>query len=551
MDRNKRSSSADKKRPLLSWPFLVIAFVVVALIGWQFYKYKIINNGIAQAFTKKTNNLYSLHYDQIQLDELKGTLQIKNIEILADTTAHDKVASTFLRSLSIPQLNILRVKSPKALLSEQIEGGKIELLNPSIEIEMDNLPDASVSGLPNLPIYKELLGNFLKIKFDSILISHANLRVRNSKTKMITYEARNVSALLSDLLIDSASNRDSSRFLFSKNFDITCEEFKFPTNDKQYRIYIDSVHFSSMKNALRIGKIHIAPLLSEEVFVKTFRMDRFDFLLEDIQLLHINMNSLRNKQIEADQLLINKSSFKIFWDLSYSSDTLTRKHKYPQKQIQGLPISILIRKAVILHSFVEYREQNPKSDSSGRLRFTQAHATITNITNRIEDVSHNNKCTILFYAKLLNKVDVNAKVTLLLKQPNGNFTFEGNSKSIDARELNLLSVPMGMIRIEKGDIKKCQFNFAANDSISDGKILVLYNDLKIAPLKKNQNETKYSTKILASIASNLIIRKSNPGNNETERRSTVHFRWADSKSFLNVIWISIFIGIKETMGLKK
>jgi hypothetical protein len=551
MDKNKRTTAAGKKKTLLIWSFLVLAILAAALIAWQFYKYKIVNNAIAQAFTKKTDNLYRLHYDQIQMDELKGTLQIRNIEILADTDAHNKAASTYLRSLSIPELNILGVKTPKALLGKQIEGRTVELINPTIELEMDNLPIDSGLALTNLPIYKEVLGNFLQMKFDSIQVSHANLRVRNSRTKMIAYEADNISLLFSDLLIDSTTSRDSSRFLFSKNFDLTCEAFKFPTNDKQYRFSVDSIHFSSRKNALQIAKIHIAPLLSEEVFVRTFRMDRFDFLLEGIQLLHINLNSLKNEQIEADQLVINRSSFKIFWDLAYSSDTLTRKHMYPQKQIQGLPIPILIRKIVFVHSFVEYREQNPRSDSSGRLQFTQAHATITNFTNRFPDVSRNNKCTILFYAKLLNKVAVHAKVTLLLKQPNGNFTFQGYSDNVDARELNPLSVPMGMIRIEKGDIKKCQFYFDANDSISDGKILILYHDLKISPLRKNKNETKYSSKIFSGLASDLIIRKSNPGNNKTERGSTVHYKWVDTKSFLNVIWNSIFIGIKETMGLKK
>ena len=540
-----------KKKGLLFRVFILAILILIAgLIAWQFYKYNILNLGILKAFAEKTNHHYSIQYDHVELDELKGTLQIKNILIQADTEVYHKKQAVFLSKLSIPELDILRVKTPKAILNKQIDGGKIELFYPVFELVVgDLLMDTDLSST-YVPVYKELLGNFLQIKFDSIQISHAHLLVRNSKN-VIAYEALDLSVLLGDLKIDSSINHDRARILFSKHLDISCAEFKFPTGDHQYRFFIDSIHFSNQDKRLQIGKIHVAATLPEEAFSKVFRLDRFDFSLEGIQLLHINMEKLWLKQIEADELLVNKSSFKVFWDLAYSNDSFTREHIYPQKQIQEIPIPIFIRKTMVANSFIEYKEKNPKSDSAGKLQFYQVHGTIYNITNRPDVISQNNKCVIFFNAKLLNQLNVNAKVTLLLRNPNGTFRFEGDTKGIAVSALNPLSIPMGLTKLERGNINKCHFDFAADDSSSEGKISVLYDDLKITLLKENRRENKEKKKIIPSLISNLIIKSANPEKHGKQRVKDVQLKWKDSKSFLNVIWNSIFLGLKRSIGIDK
>ena len=550
MGIQKLNSFKKKKRS--GFPFLLVAIGVCVsiLIGWQFYKYKIVNKGILKAFAEKTQNRYTLHYGHIELDELKGRLQIKNIEIVINKGAGNN-NGTYLSRLFIPEINITGVKTPRALLEKQIEGRKIELSSPTIELAIDHFPKDTGMLKPTIPFYREILGNFLQIKFDSIQISQAHLTITNPKTQALLFAADNLSLLLSGLEIDSTIVRDSSRIFFSDNFDISCEELRYPTNDKQYRFYIDKIHFSSKNNKLEIGRLHLAPLLSEEAFSKVFRLDRFNFVFEGISFQHINLQSLWHKQIEADRLIVNKSSFNIYRDLTYPNDSMHIIHRYPQKQIQDIPFPVLIKQAIFVHSFIEYEEKNAKSDSSGKLQFFQAHSTIFNVTNRPDIISGNNKCTILFDAKLLDKMDVHAKVVLLLNDPHGQFSFEGNSGAIQAVLLNPLSKPMGLIGVERGNVKKCHFNFTATDSTSVGEILVLYDDLKMSVLKKNQKENKYEKKLFPDLAFNLILRKSNPGNNDPERVSKVNLSWKNSETFLNVIWNSIFKGMKKTIGIEK
>jgi len=276
--------------------------------------------------------------------------------------------------------------------------------------------------------------------------------------------------------------------------------------------------------------------------------DRYDFLFEDISLQNIDRKSLWRKGIAADALIIGKSVFKVYRDLSRPPDTTSKVGKYPQQQLMRLPIPVNIKRLVFEHSFIEYKERNAKSDSAGRLQFFDVSATLNNVTNRKADIARDNKCILNFKARLLDKAPVAARLVMLLKDPRGRFSIEGDIGAIDVLSLNPLTRPMGLARMEKGKIDKLHFKITGTDSSSEGSLLLLYDDLKISLLKKDKEEGKLDKKGMASLLANLVIKNSNKGKNP--RVVEVHFDRILNKSFFNLIWKTIFTGIKQSVGMK-
>jgi hypothetical protein len=551
--------TSRKKKGIRS-PYLLTAIgvIVLAVIGWQFYKYRLVNTNVNKAVSEKSEGLYSIHYDDLSIDEVAGILHVKNIEIVPDTAVYEQMVRekrnpSMLMRLSIPSLDILGVKTPKALLTKEIEGGKVEVSNPTIEIILDQFAKDSTVSDPGKDLSKELLGKFLKIKVDSVEIVHANVLVRNRGSEEEIFKANNVSFLLSDLLIDTLAVKDSSRILFSKNLDMAAEEIAFPSRNKKYKLRMEKIRFTGATNSFSIGGLKLTPQLSEAEFARAamVQKDRYDFSMEGVVLRNINRQAIWRKKIEADSLIVEKSSFKIFRDLSYPRDTVSKVGKYPQQQLMRIPTPILVRKAVFVHSFIEYKEKNAKSDSSGKVQFYDVHATISNITNMREAISRNNVCTVVFKARFLNKAPVDARLVMMLKDPRGRFTIEGNVGAIKVESLNPLTQPMGLARMEKGDIQKLHFNLAATDSSSEGKVMMQYSGLKISLLKKDKEENKYDKKGLVSLAAGILLKKSNPEKGGAPRVEEVHFDRILNKSMFNLIWKSIFTGIKQTVGIKK
>jgi hypothetical protein len=536
---------------------VALGILIIGLIVWQFYKYKIANRSIALTVSDNSKGLYTIHYEDLVIDEVGGSLHVKNIVIIPDTGIYNQMVrekknpSVLLR-LNIPKLDITGVKTPKALLNKELEGGKIEILNPTIEIELSHSSNDTTVDDPGKDISKELLGKLLKIEVDSIHVSGANLVVRNRETQKIAFKVDHVSLLFTDLLIDSLTKNDTSRILFSRQFDMACDEIQLPSKDKNYRLLIEKLGFTSRHNTFHIGSIRLIPQLSETEFAASFptQKDRYDFMLEGISLVNIDRGSLWHKRLVADNLIIEKSSFKIFRDLSYPRDSISRVGKYPQQQLMQLPIPILIKRAIISRSFIEYKEKNPKSDSAGKVQFFDVHATIDHITNMKDAIASDNKCAVLFRAKFLDEAPVDARLSLLLKAPNGKFSIEGEMGAIGAQSLNPLTEPMGLARMEKGNIEKLHFNLTATDSSSSGTLVILYTGLKISLLKKDKDKNKYDKKGLASLAANIFIKNSNPGGDGKTRTENVHYRRALNKSFFNLIWKSIYTGVKQTAGVK-
>jgi len=392
----------------------------------------------------------------------------------------------------------------------------------------------------------------LKISMDSVKILRGNILVKKMDAKEPIVKSNDLTCLLSGLLIDSISVKDSSRILFSRSLDMACDEIQVPSKNKKYRLHISRVGFDSRKDELSIGRLRLIPELSETAFAASFPVskDRYDFLLEDIRLMHVDRKSLWQKRIEADSLVIGESAFKIYRDLSYPHDTISKVGRYPQQQLMRLPISLNIDKVVFVRSFIEYKEKNARSDSSGKLQFYDVTATISHVTNRRTVIDRDNRCTLLFRAKLLNRAPVKARLVMFLRDPKGRFSIEGDIGAIDAPALNPLTRPMGLAKIEKGHVDGLHFTFNGDDSSSEGRLTMLYQDIKISLLKKDKKEKKLDKKGVASLLANIIMKKSNPDKEDDPRTVEVHFQRILTKSFFNLLWKSIFTGVKETAGMK-
>lgn len=533
----------------------ILAAIVLLVIAWQFYKYHFAQKKIASAVKEKTNGLYMLYYDHLAFDEVAGMLHVRNIDIRPDTAVYQQLVREnkdphILLQIQVDALDIARVRTPKALLTKELEGGKIEVTGARIRIMLQHFKkDTSVYN-PTPDLAKQLLGRLLKIAIDSVQINDATILVGGLDSSEKYFRGNKVSLLLSHLLIDSSAQKDSTTILFSRELALDCKELALSTSNKKYTIGIDSLRFTSTDNTLHVAQAKFKPHLSETAFAASFPMqkDRYDFLLQDIALRHIDRKALWRKAILADSLIIGESAFKVYRDISRPPDTISKVGKYPQQQLMNVPFPLTINNIVFTHSFIEYKERNGRSDSTGKLRFYDIHAGIRNVTNRQADLQKDRRCIVDFHARLLNKAPVQARLVMKLKDPKGRFNIRGDIGSIDAPDLNPLTEPMGLARMEKGRIDHLHFDIDGADSIGNGRITLQYEDLKVSLLKKDKEHGQLDKKDLASLFANILIKNSSKtGDPKTKE---VHFQRILNKSFFNLIWKTLFTGIKQSVGMK-
>jgi len=559
-DKLKKATSTGKGKIIA---FLVLTFILAAIGGgimyWNAYKKQIIRNKLQDTVQEKTQGLYTLHYDNLSLDEVSGDLSVSNLKLVYDTikfnvSLKSNAAPPILLNIDIPSISVSGVKTPRALLNKEIVGKKILIKEPVIDIIYTGAGNDLSQNIPDKEIYRQLLGDLNMIKVDTLEISGAQITTSNLKTGKKNIQFQNTFIQLTDVAVDSAANEDKSRLLFSKQVLLTCEKFSWSSKNRLYNYSADSIALNTASNLVRIKKFLVDPTLREEAFVKSLptQDDRFDFSFNDIDIRNVNMQELFNENIIADSILVASSSFKIYRDLSRPRDKKNRVGFYPHQEIAKIPLPVQIKKIILVNAFVEYKEKNPRTNQAGKVQFHDVYATITNLTNDKNTIKENNVMTADISTKFLNKAPLKTKWQFYLQHPRGKFDIKGSLGGIPFQEANSITVPMGPAKLEDGRLNDMAFNLTGDDYNMAGTVKMLYSDLKISVLERDRGSKELDKKTLATIAANIIIKNANPsGEKETPRVIGVQMTRDPNRSIFYLVWKTLFKGIKETTGIKK
>jgi len=556
-----KTSTSTRKGRIIALSILIVLLVGIggAIAYWNFHRKQIIRDKLTDAIHEKTQGLYDLHYDNLSLDEVAGDLSVANLMLRYDSVKYDQLlkndnAPPILVNILIPSISVSGVKTPRALLSKEIVGKKIHISNPVINILYTNAGKDSSGNVPDKEIYEQVLGDLKMIKVDTLVITGAQIITSNLKTGKKNIELKNTFIRLTDVAVDSAAGEDKTRILFSKQIFLSSEKIAWSSRNRLYTYSADSISLNSVSGSVAVKKFAIDPALKEEAFVKSLptQDDRFDFTINNIDIRSINMQELFNENIIADSILVGACSFKIYRDLSIPRDKRNRVGSYPHQVIANIPVPLQIKKIVFSNMFVEYKEKNPRSNLAGKVQFSNTYATITNLTNDKEAISRNNIMTADIQSSFLNKAPLKVTWHFYLGHPNGRFDLKGNLGSMDFADASVITEPMGPAKLEEGRLKSLHFDLAGNDYSMKGTVKMLYDNLKVSVLERDNGSKELDKKTLATIAANIIIKNSNPKRkNDEPAVIEVQMERDTNRSVFYLVWKSLFKGIKETAGIKK
>ena len=549
-----------KKKRVSVIGIILLIIVIIAAGGfwyWNTYKKRIIRSELEKAITEKSGGLYKVHYGNLELDEVNGHLSVSSFTLTYDSIKYlqlkkEQRAPHLLFTISIPEIQITGVETPRALIDKEISGRHLAIINPVIEIIYTNAGKDSSRHLPDKEIYEQILGNLNLIKLDSVTISGAEITTKNLADGKTLVHFLNTSVSLIKVKVDSAGGADTTRLLFAKEINLDCEKFTWHSQDMLYNYQVDSLALRSAISTVSIKNFFILPQLKENDFVKKFshQIDRFDFAIHNIQLKNTDLNQLSDEMIQADTLVIGSASFKIYRDRNFPEDKKSKVGAYPQQLIQKIPFQIEIKKAIVKNANIVYKEKSSVTHQSGKVQFGNLSAYISNITNRKESIADNNQMVVDMQGYLLNKIPLSSKWIFYLGNPDGKFNLSGKGGGTDAAIFNVLTIPMGPAQFKTGHINSLEFNLAGTNHQMDGNVKLLYDDIHVSMLKKEEDSVHFKKRRMMSLFANMKIKNFNPEKDKSPRIAGVHYRRDIHKSIFNLVWKSIFEGIQEIGGIK-
>ncbi|MBX3256461.1 MAG: hypothetical protein KF862_20160 [Chitinophagaceae bacterium] len=550
----KKATATPRGKILAGGILLILAAGITLTIAyWNVIKKGFIRNKVKAAVYEKSNKLYDIHYDDMELDEVSGYLSITHMKLRYDSAQYKILQQKnqeppILFQIEIPSISISGVKTPQALLNKEIVGAKLHISQPVIDIIYTRKGQDSSKSIPTQEVYKQILGELKQIKIDTLLITGARIITRDLKTGRQKLLLLGTDILLRDLVIDSVSNMDTTRLMFAKHIDMHCSKLSWTTPNKLYAFSIDSVRLLSDQQMAAAKSFTIIPALGEEAYAKKkgVQADRFDIDLNNITIHQLNFQELFREHIIADNVVLTNSSIKIYRDMTLPPDGKRRIGTYPQQRIAQIPMPVELKSLTLKNTYIEYKEKGRIVQQVGKVIFRNLNGTFHNITNKKTLIAKNNLLTADINAIFLHKYPVKTQWKFYMSNPKGRFDVQGQLGALNAKDANEIIVPLGGARIEKGRVNTLNFNFKADDYGMGGTVKILYEDLKVSVLKKDDETNKLRKRKLASLGVNVLVKNNNPSGNKPPRIANIYFERDTTRSMFHMSWKTLMKGITET-----
>ncbi|MEO5997248.1 MAG: hypothetical protein ABIN89_10925 [Chitinophagaceae bacterium] len=546
---------------------LIIILVILAIVAGLFYylhqnKLKDFEPQIKEKLNKvvmdASNGLYHLEIGKLETDIVSSKITLINAHLRPDTAVYAqleqaKIAPDDIFDVTISQISIDDVAPADFFANKAINIRRLFINKPVITVwhkkQPYNLPDEDSSKT----VYERIQKDISRIQLDTLILQNVDFVYKNKSRKNKETRLSNVKLYFSDILIDSSSQFDRQRFLFAKNCLINLKDYTVNTSDSLYRFRVGDIDIQTNNKTMELKKLQFTPRVPVEAYYRKIKhqQDRFELSLDQVNFNRVNWWAI----LAEESFLVEKASMRngkiiIFNDKSQPIDTRSKVGKYPHQLLMKLPFLLKLDTLSINNLDLSYTELNPKSGEKGTVYFDNIQGTLSNITNDPDQIRRNHYMKVSAKAMFMKKAAITAGFQFdLARYKTGNFSVTASVGAIGPEELNAITVPLGMLKVNSINIKSVDVSMTGDNYRGNGTVKMIYDDLKVTALKA-ADDTLKKRGLLSFIANTFVIKKENPTNNNPVRIEKASFERNKQRSFFNLVWKTIFTGAGKTAGYK-
>ncbi|MBB4109421.1 DUF748 domain-containing protein [Pedobacter zeae] len=536
---------------------LIVAFGAMFLSArWK----PILTEKIKAGVYNGSRHLYRIDFKSINLNVITGSLALRDVTLIPDTSVFDSLSKKHLApahtfELKLKKLQITRTGILTAYFKKEINVNEILLQRPSINMIFNKVAPKRDTLKDEKSLYEQISGTFKSVHVKRIKIVDADFDyINKAAAKKTKKSVKHLDITVNDFLLDSLSAHDTTRFYYTKDVSFQLAGYKSVTKDKMYSMKVDTIKGSTSSKKITVKGFKLIPLYDKMTFARKYNVqkDRYNFTFGKIEFKGVDFLSLNTDQkLYAKSLNIGPANVEVFMSReSPPPPGFDKGRNYPHMALKRLGIPALIDTVKLRNVDVSYSEFNPASKKIGSVDFKALSGTILNVTNDSLQLAKKNHAVADLNSRLMGSAKLNVKIDFNLTDKNGAFTYSGRLDRFDMKNLNPLSKALGLIEIESGDIQHIDFRANGNLRSATGTINMLYTNLKVKLLSDNiDGEGTKKKGFLSFLANTLLIKNENPQKGKAPRTASMTNTRINSASFFNLMWKTVFVGIKEIVGV--
>jgi hypothetical protein len=536
---------------------LIVAFGAMFLSArWK----PILTEKIKDGVYNGSHHLYRIDFKSINLNVITGSLALRDVTLIPDTAVFDSLkkkqlapAHTF--EIKLKKLQITRVGILTAYFKKRVDVSEILLQKPSINMVFNKVSKKPDTVKDEKSLYEQISKTFKSVHIKSIKIVDADFDyINKTAAKKTKNSIKHLDITVNDFLLDSLSGNDTTRFYYTKDASFQIAGYKSITKDKMYTMRVDTIKGSTASKKITVKGFKLTPLYDELTFARKYKVqkDRYNLTFDKIEFNGVDFIGLNTDQkLHAKSLRIGPANVEVFMSReSPPPPGFDKGQNYPHMALKRLNMPTIIDTVKLRNVNVKYSEFNPASKKIGSVDFKALTGNILNVTNDSLQLSKKHHALADLNSLLMGTGKLNVKIDFNLTDNNGAFTYSGDLGKFDLKNLNPLSKALGLVEIESGDIQHLNFKANGNLRSATGAMNMLYSDLKVKLLSDNiDGEGTKEKGFLSFLANAILVKNENPQKGEAPRTTSMTNTRINSASFFNLMWKTVFVGIKDIVGV--
>jgi hypothetical protein len=561
----------QRKRRIPLWPFIIL-LIIGALAGGGYYAYNkylaqdrwkpYLQQELKDLVLKTSDSLYHIQYSDFDLNITTGDATLKDFKLIPDTAVYNKLvamkkAPDNLFILSVKKLSIKDIGARKAYKEKILDINNISIDKPDLTIinKRYKFNDTVKVGKPKSP-YQLIKKVFKELHIDSISLKDISLNYinrSNAVEKRTSLKHLNIN--IADIVIDSLSAKDTSRFYYTKGVEVRIFDYKIAMPDSLYKAHIDQIYFSTAKRMMFLDGVSFLPRYNKEDFyqVKNGGGDIYNLKFKRIGINDINLQEfLRDQILYAGTLDISNAKVQIYSNNAYNGPKTIKIGKDPEQSLQNVALDMHLKHINLTNSLISYAETDATTGYTGIITFNNTNGHFTNVTNDDDIKKVNPYMTAHINTRFMNAADLNVNFKFNLASKDGAFNYNGTLGKFDGRILDKLVKPLALVHVQSADVDKLHFNVDASNYSAKGQLEFYYHNLNIQLLKKVEGKAELQTQgFISKLANTLIIEDANPDKKGNFRPGPIDLKREEHTSFFSFLYKALLDGLKPSVGYDK
>ena len=546
--KKKRRTSVTKKILIGIAVLLVIAGIGFHIFVTR-YLPNIVKERLSDVIVKGSDSLYKFEVGKFDLSFWGGSISFTGLKITTDSVRYKKMSDAKMLppltfELDLPKGNIEGIGIRALIFSKKIDIRQISFTSADIKLAR-HFRNADSTIAEGQPLWKSIQPNIKSIKIAYVLCRDLKINYQNvDSAANFHWQFDKSNVFFSDIKVDSASARDTTRLLFAKNMSLTASDVKLKTPDGLYAVQAKEILYTSGARTMEMKDFNFLPAVNNQQFINHFGFQHeiYKLKIPNIRFRNFLLPSWISKnKLIADTIDLASPELSIYLDRHPKENPYSKKGKYPHQLLQKAPFTINIKKIRVVDASMTYSETNNLNNLTGTLVFPSLNGVIDNITNDPKALSKSSVCIADVRGNVMKTGKIHTVFKFNLTDRSGAFSVNSTITNVDAQQMKPLFIAMTSVEIQSFNMKRIDYSINGNEDRGIGNLSMLYDNMDILINTVDNDKSLNKKGFLSFLANRLAIYKENPMNDNEERKAAAIVVQRDAnRSFFNLVWKTMF-----------